>query len=136
MSIEIKGDKELAAALIKYKDNSIDGVSDVIRITTLAVMGDAIKSIQRGTKTGKIYSRGDISHQSSAPGEAPATDRGTFVASIQSIITDVEGFVGTDDERGPWFEWGNMNMKARPWLTPARNKNAPLFRRRLIEVLK
>ena len=40
--------------------------------------------IQSPPKTGRIYRHGNVEHQASAPGEAPATDTGNLVNSIAS----------------------------------------------------
>ena len=45
-----------------------------IRRAGLIVEGEAKQSIQRGTKSGKLYKRRSVVHQASAPGEAPASD--------------------------------------------------------------
>lgn len=57
----------------------------------------------------------------SKPGDPPNVDRGIFVKSIQYELDYAwsSGYVGTNDERGPHFEFGTRNMAARPWLYPA-----------------
>jgi len=69
----------------------------------------------------------------SRPGGTPNIDFGTFIKSIQFEVKKRSGFVGTNDERGPWFEFGTKNMKARPWLNRgvkrARRKMKLIFRK-------
>jgi len=133
--IEVIGIEKTNAELNKYVKSVKSDISDIIKATALSVEADAIKSIQRGTKTGKTYKRGDTSHQASAPGEAPATDTGSFVNSIRAVIDESVAFVGTNDERGMWFEWGTTKIKPRPWLQPAWNKNKRTFVRLIRGVL-
>lgn len=133
MSVKIFGIRE-NQTLIEQRLNQIQGnVANAIRVTALAVEGDAIKSIQRGTKTGRAYPRGEKTHIASAPGEAPATDTGELVASIKNVteITPEFARVGSDKDYGAYLEFGTMKIKERPWLRPARLKGLALFKQRL-----
>ena len=131
MSVELFGWNKLKDAMENYVDESNKGVADAIKVTALAIEADAIKSIQRGSKTGNIYTRGTKTHQASSAGQAPATDSGDLVAHIKSIIKPDEAYVGTDLEYGFFLEFGTMKISERPWLRPAREKNIPLFQRRI-----
>lgn len=72
--------------------------------------------------SGRIYTRGNITHQASAPGEPPAADTGKYAATIGFAIErdglGLVGKVGTGDKRGPWLELGTARMAARPHLRP------------------
>lgn len=119
----VKGDKELRAALknlgpeVEAKLRTL-----VVRIATL-VQADAVRSIQRGSKTGRTYKRGSVSHRASAPGEAPATDSGSLASSIQRVDDGIQAAVGTGLEYGKMLEFGTRHILARPWLNPALEKN-------------
>ena len=134
--MQVTGLEQLGNALDRYSARSSAAISDVIRLTALAIEADAIKSIQRGDKTGAIYQRGKVTHQASAPGQAPATDTGKLVSSIRSIIGRGEAYVGTDYDVGRYLENGTMKIKARPWLRPARQKNVKLFLSRVKAALR
>lgn len=56
----------------------------------------------------------------SRPGDPPNIDTRRFISSIQFEVdkTAREGYVGSNDVRGPWFEFGTKNMRPRPWLRP------------------
>ena len=131
VSVELFGWNELQTAMKEYVEESDKGVESAIKITALAIAGDAIKSIQRGAKTGKKYKRGSKTHTASAPGEAPATDSGNLVARIGVEISPGVAYVGTDEEYGFYLEFGTMNLAERPWLRPAREKNRALFNKRI-----
>lgn len=134
--ISLTGDKQVISALSAYVKKSERGVLDAVATTVVSVEADAIKSIQRGTKTGIVYTRGERKHRASAAGEAPATDTGSFVRTIRSVIKGDTGFVGTNDPRGTWFEFGTMDIAERPWLRPAWLKNTDLFQRLIIKAFE
>lgn len=100
-----------------------------ITATTQKVRGDAIKSIQRGTKTGTVYERGpgqnlSPTHRASAAGEAPATDTGRLVGSAGAEVSGLTGKVKFTAKYATWLEYGTMKMDARPFLAPAVQANA------------
>ena len=57
--------------------------------TFAGIEGENILSdILTGPRTGRIYRRGGVVHQASAPGEAPASDTGELRQSIVSVVSD------------------------------------------------
>lgn len=97
---------------------------------------DATMSVQRGAKTGIVYTRGNSSHQASAPGEAPAAqptswhrasnpDEPQLGTSI-TFEVDADGLgaaVKTGNSYAPALEFGTSKMAARPFMHPAFEKN-------------
>lgn len=138
MNLDIEGLPEVRRAMRAYKDDAHKAVQDTVRVTALSVEGDAIKSIERGNKSGKVYTRGGTSHQASAPGEAPASDTGNLTNNIKSIIGLFIAYVGYNqsDDYPEYLEYGTQDMEARPWLTPARDKNRSDFARRMKAALR
>jgi HK97 gp10 family phage protein len=118
-----------------------------------AVRTTAIKSIQRGSKTGEVYTeifatiggkvipigeRSDgnnlsASHQSSAPGESPATDTGFLASSIKADRKDLSAKVFSSLQYAFWLEYGTTKMEARPFITPALFENEKLIIDKLVE---
>ena len=94
----------------------------------LLVETDAKRSIQE-TSTGHIVTRyreggwGSYQHLASGEGQAPNTDTGRLVSSINTEPTKDAVFVGTSLQYGKFLEFGTKNMKERPWLIPALKKN-------------
>jgi len=115
------------------------------------IRNNAIKSIARGTKSGRTYLwrganpgeepdsfiRSSLGHwfpvkfrakphKASAPGEAPATDEGELIASI--MVDDRKRAIEVGSVAGApyaeFLETGTRTMKARPFLEPATNKEA------------
>lgn len=97
---------------------------------------DAKESIAQGKKTGRVYKRGSRTHQASAPGEAPASDTGRLVNSIN--VRPAEGELAVDVVAGGgivkyarMLEFGTSKMAARPFLFPALEKNKEKIRKRI-----
>lgn len=100
------------------------------------VRGTAIKSI-RNQSYGRTVNKtraggGTYQHVVSNKGEAPNTDTGRLISSIQMEVTPRDVFVGTGLKYGKFLEFGTSKMAARPWLNPAlesnRKKIKKLFR--------
>ena len=133
---KVTGDKELRKALKKFGTDAEKGTKELVVSISALVQSEAIKSIQRGTKTGRVYKRGSVEHQASAPGEAPATDTGALVSSIHRVDGELVAAVGTGLEYGRNLEFGTKKMKARPWLFPALESARPAWERGLRDLMK
>lgn len=85
------------------------------------VRNEAIRLINSGPKTGRIYTRRGISHQASAPGEPPASDTGRLVNSITTKYEPdkMSGIVQFGTEYAPFLEFGTQTMEPRPFARPA-----------------
>lgn len=123
---KITGVKSLMKKLQKLPAATIQPVKDELVASAMLVEGEAKKSM-RAPKHGREYEKYSPrrSHQASKAGEPPAIDTGGFVNSIHHYASQ-KGMVidvGTNDERGPWFEFGTKTMKKRPWLSPAFKKH-------------
>jgi hypothetical protein len=82
---------------------------------------DAKLRVARGPKTGRIYKRGKIAHQASAPGEAPATDLGKLLGSIRGELANeplTANLVASVDY-AIHLEFGTSKMAPRPFMRPA-----------------
>ncbi len=130
MSIEIKG---LSALQTKF--NNLPGImqtqiKQALFNSAQAIQKTAVMSL-RGARSGRIYHRGGVTHQASAVGEYPANDTGALANNISiKIIGDLEVNVGSRENvpHGAYLEFGTSRMSARPWLTPALQKNLELIR--------
>lgn len=106
-----------AAVLAKVRAGAVLGLQRGVE----AVRDEAVSLILSGPKTGRIYRRGGVSHQASAPGEPPASDTGQLV---NSIITSVDtgkltGSVGFGTEYAKFLNYGTRNIAPRPFAIPA-----------------
>jgi HK97 gp10 family phage protein len=124
---QIEGLNALNATLAKLaKDAGRFSMSAYIAGGKL-VETDAKKSIQSKSPGQMVtrYREGGASydHLASSEGNAPNTDTGRLVSSINTEPTKDAVFVGTSLEYGKFLEFGTSVMGERPWLIPALNKN-------------
>lgn len=81
-----------------------------------------------GPKHGRRYRRHNVTHQASAPREAPAIDTGILHGSMFVREVGPAAFiVGTNVEYAPHLEIGTVNMAARPFLVPAVEQERTAF---------
>ena len=137
VSFGLKVTGDLAKQIEQFKDVAQAEFETAVKLTAMEVLGDAVKSIQRGSKTGKIYKRGAGYHQASAPGEAPASDTGRLAGDISvEKINPLARSVGTNLRYGEWLEFGTMAIAERPWLRPAIDFNRPFFKDQLTMAIR
>lgn len=100
-------------------------VFELVAELTLATHKDAVRGIERGPASGRIYEKYKPrrTHQASAPGERPMGDQGRLAGSVQMELptskTKPEGVVGTNYMVGKYLELRPSTMGGRPWLLPA-----------------
>ncbi len=102
--------EQLAA---RYRQAALEGVTTAIGI----VENEAVRLILSGDKTGVVYRRRGVEHQSSAPGEAPASDTGRLVAS-RDIVIDTQAIRAAlvfRTEYAIMLELGTVKMEPRPY---------------------
>ncbi|MBC8137077.1 MAG: hypothetical protein H8F28_14450 [Fibrella sp.] len=124
-----------------YAASLMPRLSAVVRATTFEIEAHAKAAIQTGTKSGRVYTRiakkgsrnskgrflkagRRISHQASAPGEAPATDTGNLASSIQGSMDTPGGLSGTVNVGA---EYGAILEPERPFMAPAAEAVKPGF---------
>jgi HK97 gp10 family phage protein len=88
------------------------------------VRNEAIRSILKGPATGRIYKRRSVTHQASAPGEAPMSDTGTLARSVYiddrtTSRTNLRIAVVAGSRYARWLEYGTRKMRPRPFMSPA-----------------
>ena len=113
----------------------------VVQATEL-VRTTAVDSIARGVKSGRTYVKYNPRriHTASAEGQAPATDTGNLIKGISTEIQKrgkvIEGLIKANakaDNGGNYakfLEFGTVNMRPRPFLFPALEKN----KRRILSI--
>ena len=132
VSMKLDGEKELLAALAKLGEDARAETREAVQKTAVEVHGTIVKGYQRGPATGRVYTRGNITHQASAPGEAPATDTGRLASGTEFRMTcDLSAEVGNSVLYGPFLEWGTQKIAPRPLWRPAVIEAGPKFRARL-----
>lgn len=71
-------------------------------------------------RTGRIYTRGSVVHQASAPGESPARDTGRLVQSVFHDV-DIQGMtvrvtVGSPLDKAGFLHFGTEDIEPRPFM--------------------
>lgn len=113
------------------------GLGNAVKATAIDIDAEVKKSIQRGAKTGNVYTRGNTTHQASAPGEAPATDTGGLVSSIYfKQPNPLSATVGSRLAYAYFLEFGTRKIKPRPAWIPAIEKLTPKFNTRVDTALR
>lgn len=109
-----------------------------VAMTAHDVRNDAINSITSGQKSGQVYTRRGITHQASAPGEAPAADTGVLHNSIDVILNPatLSARVNASAKYAAALEYGTEKMQPRPYMRPALNSNIPKLQSRVILEVK
>jgi hypothetical protein len=106
----------------------------------------AIFLIMNPPKTGRVYHHRGVTHQASAPGEAPASDTGTLVNARrvemdpQGDFFEVRGTLSFTSKHAEPLEKGTMKMEARPFarraLTETRDQVLDAIHRNIAAALR
>lgn len=128
ISIEIEGVDQVIAAFERFGEVGHRHAATAVRATAEKIRSDAVRSIQRGPKTGIVYEREggqnlSETHQASAPGEPPATDTGALVSNSSVKQEGIQATVAFNQEYASDLEYGTMKILPRPFLQPAVDKN-------------
>lgn len=127
VDIEVEGLAALTKQLGAISGRADDVLSNVITELVVETHSEAVRGIQGGPNTGRVYEKyaPRRKHRASSAGQYPASDTGRLAASIgQQLPTDATliGKVGTDVIYGRYLEFGTSGMAARPWLLPSFEK--------------
>ncbi len=135
VKVEIKGLKEVNAALQAYGKDLGRSLELIVKATALEAVTDVRKAIQGPPKTGREYARGvnnDKVHRASAPGEAPATDSGGLVISIYNENRGKYAkAIGSRLDYAYYLEFGTFKMAKRPSWIPAVERAIPKMLKRV-----
>ncbi len=124
------------AGLERLQKELVPKADQIVGKIAYAIEAQAKRSMQ-GTKSGRVYKRGEREHQASAPGEPPAIDMGALVNSIY-VGKPGPGTrdVGATMEYASYLEFGTSRMAARPWLIPAVESQRDAWNTAWRELLK
>jgi HK97 gp10 family phage protein len=102
---------------------------------TEAVRNTAIAKVNNPPKTGREYRRRGVTHQASAPGEAPATDTGRLVGAARTEYdrANLSGRVIFATAYAAALEFGTQRMAARPFLRNSLAENRAAIREAIRE---
>jgi HK97 gp10 family phage protein len=139
-SVTIEGLDRIGRASQRVRDEIAKEINKAVFLSGKKVEGDAKRSILSGQKSGRIYTRRTVAHQASAPGEAPASDTGRLVNSINTERSgpgEAKVIAGRGIARyAALLEFGTRLMAARPFFFPAFEKNREWIRERLSKAVR
>ena len=118
ITIKVDGINVVQATFLKMLNGFEDAINKDVVATALEINTAVKKRIQRGPKTGRVYVRGNVTHQASAPGESPATDTGTLASSVYfEQKSKLSSTIGSRLAYAYYLEYGTARIKPRPaWI--------------------
>ena len=128
INIKVKGLKEAKEIFKKLEEDLQQPFREVILGGAQLIRGEAIKSIQTGPKSGRVYQKYNPrrTHTASAPGEAPASDTGNLVSQIMVRQETRDNVVVESNALySSFLEFGTSKMLPRPFLFPATERSRP-----------
>ena len=128
INIKVKGLKEAKEIFKKLEEDLQQPFREVILGGAQLIRGEAIKSIQTGPKSGRVYEKYNPrrTHTASAPGEAPASDTGNLVSQIMVRQETRDNVVVESNALySSFLEFGTSKMLPRPFLFPATERSRP-----------
>lgn len=142
ITIEVEGLAQVQAELRKYGAKAEAAIAKAVTATALEVNTEVKRMIQRGPKTGRVYTRGggqnlSAEHQASAPGESPATDSGDLVVSVYFEQTQkLTATIGSRLAYAYYLEFGTSRIAPRPAWVPASEKGQKALNKRIEKALR
>ena len=127
ITFKFTGIEKALEAMDKVKEDLEKNVDEVLAGGGQLIRGEAVRSIQQGSKTGRIYQKYNPrrTHRASAPGEAPASDTGFLASSIMVKKEKDVVQVTSNAKYAPFLEFGTSKILPRPFMFPASEKSKP-----------
>ena len=126
INLKVKNIKKVLSQLNRLQKDMEVPFQEIVKGGGQLIRGEAIKSIQTGSKSGVMYQMYNPrrEHRASAPGEAPASDTGNLVSKIivNQISQDITS-VESNADYSAYLEYGTSKMEARPFMLPAFEKS-------------
>lgn len=136
---EIKNLNRLIKKLQKINQNTNKYILREYNYIAQLMRNEAVTNVSQ-PGTGKIYKRGNKTHQASRPGQAPATDTGVLKANIFADLAKNELAAKFGVKAGVkyarFLEYGTSKMAPRPFIRPAYNKFKDKIKPAVISALR
>ena len=126
VEINVKNVEKVMGQLRKLNRQLEPDFQEVVKGGGQLIRGEAIKSIQTGSKSGIVYQKYNPrrEHRASAPGESPASDTGNLVSKIKvKQKTKNRVWVESNADYSAYLEYGTSKMQPRPYMLPAFEKS-------------
>lgn len=139
VTVKLEGDEKLLAEFKRSAKGSESVVRTFVSMFVLDIHSRAVKGIQGGPATGRVYNKylPRRVHQASAVGQYPMSDTGRLASSVIKELPrsagKPEGQVGSNLDYAKYLEMKPEATGGRPWLFRAfreatTNPNALLRR--------
>lgn len=139
ISVQVKNINEALKKFDTLKEDLVTPFREVINGGAQLIRGEAIKSIQTGPKSGRVYEKYNPrrTHKASAPGEAPASDTGNLVSQIR-VKEENKDLIKVESNAtySSFLEFGTSKMLARPFLFPATERSRPKITQAVFNTVK
>ena len=139
IDIQVKNINEALKKFDTLKKDLETPFREVIAGGAQLIRGQAIRSIQTGPKSGRIYEKYNPrrTHRASAPGQAPASDTGNLVSQIR-VREENKDLIKVESNAlySSFLEFGTSKMLPRPFMFPALEKNRQKILKRINQAIK
>ncbi len=124
LTLEVVGEERVRAALEKKSDDALLAAEPVIRRGALRIANRIVRTLQRGSRSGVVYSVRGGEHQASAEGEAPKSQSGFLASHVKPSAVRLSGGVLTSRvvisaSYAGFLEEGTNLMGPRPYVKPS-----------------
>lgn len=121
--MSMKGKDKFLRKLGSVRDDAVKAANKVVHVGSDMIRAEAFRSISAGSVSGK-------GHVPSQPGEPPNRDTGVLQGHITNrLVEPLHAEVKSDAPYASALEFGTSKMQARPYMRPARDKEAPKIQR-------
>lgn len=130
IKIEVDGLDAIRAQFTNLEVRFDAAIADALSFTIHEARNRIVRAIQSGPATGRTYQlyNPKRTHRASAPGEAPMTDTGMLVRSIQVDTSPGMAMVGSRLAYAAYLEYGTRKMAPRPVWMPVAEQIPAILR--------
>ncbi len=128
ISVRVQNISAINKAIEKYGQELATKIDRLVQGVATNALTDVRNQIQNTPKTGAIYRRGNITHQASAPNQAPALDTSFLFNSLYyEQPRKLSAEIGSRLPYSYYLEHGTIHMKPRPsWIHAAKRAEITL----------
>lgn len=140
VNVTVTGQDRIGAQLKSVSDAILKASAKSLGRDLALMDTDAKQSISGGSRSGKTYKRGNITHVASAASELPKTDRGELVAgflfAVKRRFNGVSGNLVNKSRHAAALEFKPAAKGGRPFMRPLFKKWFPKIKTNLVTVIK
>lgn len=128
VTAKVRGAERIRQRLRALGHAGEEAAREALQKTAEEVAARAQQLVLDPPKTGRVYARGSVAHQASAPGEAPASDTGNLVGLIGVDAVNLPRLrisIFSSAKYSAALEFGTSKMAPRPFLRRALREMGP-----------